>query len=341
MPNQPIRPKKFNRPEEPKGLGEIEEPKKPKKPTKLGEPQELEEPKKPQKLKKLEEPKKPQKPKELGEPKKPLRGRRAMFARMVARSLTRRRSRVAIAISAVAIGATTLFALATIATDIPRQMTREMRAYGGNLLVLPAEGQTAIDQAVLAEVDAVVGAADLVGAAPYRYQTVRLNEQPYLAAGTDLAAVRAVSPYWHVEGDWPARAGEILVGRDIADWIGLEVGANVELVTAAPAEDANASGPVDDAATDATNNPAGTSPTGQADGSGTAGEADGIDAADGGAAEADGSDTADRAGGSGATDEADGGTADGSGATDAADGIDAGDDVEVSAELAGTFTVVG
>ncbi|MDR2454398.1 MAG: FtsX-like permease family protein, partial [Bifidobacteriaceae bacterium] len=138
-------------------------------------------------------------------------------------------------LAAVAIGATTLFALATIATDIPRQMTREMRAYGGNLLVLPAEGLEAIPAAVVAEVDAVVGLGDLVGSAPYRYQTVRLNEQPYLAAGTDLAAVRAVSPYWYVDGEWPSAPGEILVGQDIADWIGLEVGAEVELVTAAPA----------------------------------------------------------------------------------------------------------
>ncbi|MDR0415839.1 MAG: FtsX-like permease family protein, partial [Propionibacteriaceae bacterium] len=61
------------------------------------------------------------------------------------------------------------------------------------------------------------------------YQTVRLNAQPYLAAGTDLAAVRAVSPYWHVDGDWPARLGQVLVGADIADWIGLSPGDRVEL----------------------------------------------------------------------------------------------------------------
>jgi putative ABC transport system permease protein len=157
-----------------------------------------------------------------------------MFTRMVLRSLTRRRSRVAIAVAAVAIGATTLFALATIATDIPRQMTREMRAYGGNLLVLPAKGAESVESQVMDQVDRVVGAGDLVGSAPYRYQTVRLNEQPYLAAGSDLAAVRAVSPYWYVDGAWPAAPGEILVGEDIAEWIGLAPGDTVELVVPAP-----------------------------------------------------------------------------------------------------------
>ncbi|MDR2254201.1 MAG: FtsX-like permease family protein [Bifidobacteriaceae bacterium] len=202
---------------------------------------------------------------------------------MVARSLTRRRSRVAIAVLAVAIGATTLFALATIATDIPRQMTREMRAYGGNLLVLPREGAAAIDQAVLPLVDEVVGERDLVGAAPYRYQTVRLHEQPYLAAGTDLAAVRAVSPYWHVEGDWPAAPGEILVGQDIAEWVDVWVGDTIELVTAAPAPTAAASteqGGVSDPDPTAPGTGAaagGAEPGGGTTGDGTTGEGDEAD----------------------------------------------------------------
>ncbi|MDR3359859.1 MAG: hypothetical protein LBO20_04270, partial [Bifidobacteriaceae bacterium] len=66
------------------------------------------------------------------------RARRKMAARMVARSVTRRRSRVAIAALAVAIGATNLFSLASIAVDIPRQMSREMRSYGANLVLAPA-----------------------------------------------------------------------------------------------------------------------------------------------------------------------------------------------------------
>ena len=48
--------------------------------------------------------------------------RRAMFWRMVISSILRRRSRVLIAILAVAIGATTLSGLVTIAVDVPAQM---------------------------------------------------------------------------------------------------------------------------------------------------------------------------------------------------------------------------
>ena len=52
--------------------------------------------------------------------------RRAMFWRMVISSILRRRSRVLIAILAVAIGATTLSGLVTIAVDVPAQMAREI-----------------------------------------------------------------------------------------------------------------------------------------------------------------------------------------------------------------------
>jgi putative ABC transport system permease protein len=166
-----------------------------------------------------------------------------MFWRMVARSVTRRRSRVLIAVLAVGIGATTLFALASIAIDIPRQMTREMRAYGANLLVMPQDGDSAVPVAALAGIDHLLEAAEVVGRAPYRYETLRLNQAPYLTAGTDLGAVRKVSPYWYVEGDWPGGPGEVLIGQDIAEWADLGAGDQIELVAGAlggPAASADA-----------------------------------------------------------------------------------------------------
>jgi len=61
-----------------------------------------------------------------------------MFWKMVTSSILRRRSRVLIAVLAVAIGATTLSGLVTIAVDVPAQLAREIRSYGANLVVPPA-----------------------------------------------------------------------------------------------------------------------------------------------------------------------------------------------------------
>lgn len=157
--------------------------------------------------------------------------RARMFVRMVLRSLSRRRSRVVVALLAVAIGATTLTGLVTIYTDIPRQLGRELRAYGANLVVVP-DGRPALDDTALAQLDAAVADQTVVGRAAYRYETVKINQQPFTAAGVAAADVKAVRPYWQVTGDWPAD-GSVLVGRDVADLVGIEPGDTITLVTTA------------------------------------------------------------------------------------------------------------
>ena len=131
-----------------------------------------------------------------------LMSRRAMFWRMVISSILRRRSRVLIAILAVAIGATTLSGLVTIAVDVPAQMAREIRSYGANLVVTHAGDVPITDEAV-ATSTAQVPASALVGSAAFDYETVTINDQPYVAGGADLGAVHAMNPYWFVDGEWP------------------------------------------------------------------------------------------------------------------------------------------
>lgn len=154
--------------------------------------------------------------------------KRAMFWRMVASSVLRRRSRVLIAVLAVAIGATTLSGLATIAIDVPAQMAREIRSYGANMVVTGADGQ-AMDDEALAAVDRALPAAQLVGSASFDYETVTVNDQPYVAGGTDLAAVRQMSPFWFVDGEWPSGGSQVLLGEEIATTIDAKTGDRITI----------------------------------------------------------------------------------------------------------------
>lgn len=154
--------------------------------------------------------------------------KRAMFWRMVASSVLRRRSRVLIAVLAVAIGATTLSGLATIAIDVPAQMAREIRSYGANMVVTGADGQ-AMDDEALAAVDRALPAAQLVGSASFDYETVTVNDQPYVAGGTDLAAVRQMSPFWFVDGEWPSGGAQVLLGEEIATTIDAKTGDRITI----------------------------------------------------------------------------------------------------------------
>ncbi|MBE6478234.1 MAG: ABC transporter permease [Propionibacteriaceae bacterium] len=155
--------------------------------------------------------------------------KRRLFIRMVMSSILRRHSRVIVAMLAVAVGATTLSALATISVDVPRQMAREMRSAGANMLLTPAGDATGFDVSVVEEIADEVGPDGLVGAVGIDYESVLVNDLPYVAAGADLDAAHRLNPYWYVEGDWPAGTGQVLIGQDVAQAVDAHVGDSVTL----------------------------------------------------------------------------------------------------------------
>jgi putative ABC transport system permease protein len=150
--------------------------------------------------------------------------KQTMYLKMITSSLMRRRSRMLVALLAVAIGATILSGLITIYYDIPRQMGQEFRSYGANLIFVPSGDGTALNPNTVAEAAAFLPQDSIVGLAPYRYETLRINRQPFMAAGTDLAEAKKTSPYWFITGGWPGNQREVLIGQEVADLIHLVPG---------------------------------------------------------------------------------------------------------------------
>jgi len=153
-----------------------------------------------------------------------------MFLRMITASLLRRRSRMLIALLSIGIGATILAGLVTIYVDVPRQMGAQFRSYGANMLLMPKDGHT-LNSESLSEALQKLPEDALVGAAPYRY--VRLDmttrQQSFTAAATDFEQITRTSPYFSVEGAYPAQTREVLVGKEIAETIGARIGSTMEL----------------------------------------------------------------------------------------------------------------
>lgn len=148
--------------------------------------------------------------------------KRKMYIRMITASLMRRRSRMIIALLAIAIGATILSGLMTIYIDVPRQMRAQFRSYGANM-IFTATGDN-ITKEEVEEAAAMIPSSEIVGVAPYRYETVRINDRPVLAAATEMEGAKATSPFWRVEGEWPASSGEIMIGKNVAETYRLRVG---------------------------------------------------------------------------------------------------------------------
>jgi len=156
---------------------------------------------------------------------------RKMFFTMLWGAVFRRRSRAMMAVIASLVGAATLFCLASVCVAVPQQMNEEMRAYGANLIVAPASAtgkSQGIDTATVRNVTALIGAGHSVKSAAYRYESVRINSAPYTIAGVDVKAVRALNRHWNVTGDWPS-SGNVMVGRDVADALGVKVGSRVTI----------------------------------------------------------------------------------------------------------------
>jgi putative ABC transport system permease protein len=157
-----------------------------------------------------------------------MRVRRSIFyLRTVFASLMRRRTRLLVALLSITIGATILSGLVTIFYDIPRQMGQEFRSYGANMVLLPEGESTAISPEQLEAVRDVLPAGDVMGIAPYRYDTIAVNELPFILAGTDFAGTQTTSPFWGITGEWPSGRNQALVGREIANTFRLEPGESV------------------------------------------------------------------------------------------------------------------
>lgn len=141
---------------------------------------------------------------------------------MITASLLRRRSRMIIALLAISIGATILSGLMTIYIDVPRQMRAQFRNYGANMIFTAADRN--IQPEDVEKALALIPASEIVGVAPYRYETVRINDRPVLAAATDMEGAKAASPFWRVDGEWPSADGEIMIGKNVAETYMLRVG---------------------------------------------------------------------------------------------------------------------
>lgn len=151
--------------------------------------------------------------------------RRQMYIKMVLSSLVRRKARMFVALLAVAIGATIMSGLFTIYYDIPRQLGKEFRSYGANFVILPS-GDSKISNNEFEKIKELLPQNKVVGLAPYRYETTKINQQPYILAGTDLKQAKNNSPFWYVEGKWLDEDSntDVMIGREIANKLNLKIG---------------------------------------------------------------------------------------------------------------------
>ena len=120
-----------------------------------------------------------------------------------------------IALIAVAVGATIISGMVTVYREVPQQLGREFRAYGANLLIIPANEAATFDENKIQNVREVLSEHEIIGAAPFLYERLEINKQYILTGGTNFDELQKVSPYWQIEGNYPGER-EVLIGAQLA-----------------------------------------------------------------------------------------------------------------------------
>ena len=92
--------------------------------------------------------------------------KKKMYFKMITASLIRKKSRMIIAVLAISIGAAIMSGLVTIYYDIPRQLGKEFRSYGANLILVPEGSDKKLNTDDLKKVVDLIGKDKIVGMAP-------------------------------------------------------------------------------------------------------------------------------------------------------------------------------
>jgi len=158
-----------------------------------------------------------------------------MEARLLWASLWKRRGRAGLAALAVAIGASVAAALLHVSGDVGVKLSRELRAFGPNLIVAPAaaSGERTLDERQVRARCEAVG----VSGVPVLYANSIAGGHGVPIAGADLRALATLHPSWKWSGAGPqtspaaAPANEAYAGATLARRMGWKPGDTLALAS--------------------------------------------------------------------------------------------------------------
>lgn len=167
------------------------------------------------------------------------------FFRLVQRSLVNRLGKWLTAVLAVAMGASLVSASLALSTGMEAKMSRALRAYGANILLVPAPAPglapaalggahlfVTVSEDLLAKLGGLARDLPLVGFAPFLYAIADIGQYRVALTGTWPDAARQINPWWRIEGAWIRDRTEIdeaILGTSVAQKLGLGIGAPLTL----------------------------------------------------------------------------------------------------------------
>ena len=181
-----------------------------------------------------------------------------MFVRLVYESFRRQKRRKLLAGIAITLGVGVATAMIAVATDIGDKISRELRSYGANLVVIPQEDTLDLEiggvdlkppsdgaylnEADLPKIRGTFWRHNIVGFSPMLPVKVNLDSSQVTLLGTYFSkrlrfgtedfttGVRITHPWWKVEGSWPDdNSQDVLVGERLAASLGKKTGDRISI----------------------------------------------------------------------------------------------------------------
>ena len=171
-----------------------------------------------------------------------------MLLRILGKSISRRKGRVAIAIVAVIMGASITGALVTTSLNVKEKVGLEFRQYGANILLVPktetipisigdvdygsVTEQKFIEESDLPKIKEIYWGKNILGYAPYLYSVVTIGDQKTVLSGVWFDQIKIISPWWDLEGDWIEDRNDTqsaIIGITISEVLDIDVGDSITI----------------------------------------------------------------------------------------------------------------
>ncbi|HEY1462124.1 MAG TPA: ABC transporter permease, partial [Terriglobales bacterium] len=144
--------------------------------------------------------------------------KRRMMARILLRSITRRRGRTISALLAMTVAAAAATAMLNLFVDVQSKLHNEFRNYGANVIIVSKDGKP-LPADSLHQAETLLGNGGL--AVPFAYVVARTSSgQPIVVAGTNFEDVQKLNHWWSVTA-WPQNPQQALLGVRAAQALGV------------------------------------------------------------------------------------------------------------------------
>jgi putative ABC transport system permease protein len=162
-------------------------------------------------------------------------------------NLRRRKGKAILMIAGLTVAVAAFVLVVSLILSLRAAVDDKLSKYGSNMVVAPSSPQLTLSygglntfgagtgrvrllrDADLAALRAVPSASRIAAAVPVLLQPVKVDGRSIVAMGTDIPQALRVKLWWRIEGRAPSRPNELLVGLNVRNELGVQVGDRVSV----------------------------------------------------------------------------------------------------------------